>query len=95
MDLFEQESNEFSTRHIGPDPVETTEMLSAIGVDSLDALINKTIPIGIRISEDALMPIGDAMSEFEYLQFLAQIAKKIRCINPTSARDIMVLLFLL
>ncbi|MEP7079442.1 MAG: aminomethyl-transferring glycine dehydrogenase [Ginsengibacter sp.] len=76
MDLFEQESNEFSTRHIGPDPGETKEMLSAIGVDSLDSLIDKTIPKGIRISEDALMPIGDSMSEFEYLKFLDQIAKK-------------------
>ncbi len=76
MDLFEQESNEFSTRHIGPNAAETKEMLMAIGVDSMDALLNKTIPKGIRIPKDAMKAVGEAMSEFEYLNFLSGISKK-------------------
>ena len=44
MNLFEKQSAEFATRHIGPDENETAEMLDTIGVGSLDELIDKTIP---------------------------------------------------
>ena len=36
-------SGEFSARHIGPAEKEQKQMLDAIGVASLDVLINKTI----------------------------------------------------
>ena len=35
-------------RHIGPSPVEMADMLAAVGVDSLDALIDETVPPSIR-----------------------------------------------
>jgi len=35
-------------RHIGPSPDEMAEMLTAIGADSLDALIDQTVPKAIR-----------------------------------------------
>ena len=35
-------------RHIGPSPAEMAEMLKAVGVDSLEALIDQTVPAGIR-----------------------------------------------
>ena len=35
-------------RHIGPSPAEMETMLSAIGVDSLDELIDQTVPAGLR-----------------------------------------------
>ena len=38
----------FSSRHIGPDKADRDAMLAAIGVASLDALIDQTIPPGIR-----------------------------------------------
>ncbi|MBS1737594.1 MAG: aminomethyl-transferring glycine dehydrogenase [Bacteroidetes bacterium] len=76
MDFFEQESNEFASRHIGPNEAETKEMLAAIGIDSMDELLDKTIPKGIRIEADALAPVGNAMSEYEYLKFLSGIAKQ-------------------
>ena len=38
-------------RHIGPSPAEMETMLSAIGVDTLDELINQTVPTGIRQTE--------------------------------------------
>jgi len=62
MNLFEKQQNEFSGRHIGPNKEETTEMLSAIGVGSLEELISKTIPDAIRIKGD--LDIPPAISEF-------------------------------
>ena len=38
-------------RHIGPSPSEMEEMLAAIGVDSLETLINETVPASIRQSD--------------------------------------------
>jgi glycine dehydrogenase len=74
MNLFEKQQNEFSGRHIGPNKAETTAMLSEIGVTSLEELIGKTIPDGIRIKTDLDVPA--AMSEFEYLNELKKVAAK-------------------
>ena len=74
MNLFEQQQNEFAGRHIGPDISETKEMLSQIGMSSIDELISKTIPDSIRIKEDLAVP--NAISEFEYLSTLKNIAEK-------------------
>lgn len=74
MNLFEKQSAEFASRHIGPDEKETAEMLDSIGVDSLDELIDKTIPKGIRLQKN--LGIGEPMSEFEYLNELKKIADK-------------------
>lgn len=35
-------------RHIGPSPLETTEMLNVVGANDLDDLIEQTIPKDIR-----------------------------------------------
>ena len=35
-------------RHIGPSPAEMAEMLTAVGVGSLDQLIDQTVPAAIR-----------------------------------------------
>jgi glycine dehydrogenase len=74
MNLFEQQQNEFATRHIGPDAHETKEMLEVIGVKSLDELINKTIPDAIRMKGKLDLPA--AISEFEYLNELKKVAAK-------------------
>ena len=39
----------FSSRHIGPDSSEKQEMIDAIGVSSIDNLIDKTVPAQIRM----------------------------------------------
>ena len=49
-------------------------MLRAIGVPSLDALIEQTIPSGIRSAEPLDLPEGD--SEYGYLRRLATIAER-------------------
>jgi glycine dehydrogenase len=72
MNLFEKQQNEFSGRHIGPNKSDTSAMLSEIGVTSLEELISKTIPDGIRIKSDLDVP--PAISEFEYLNELKKVA---------------------
>ena len=64
MNLFEKQQNEFTGRHIGPGPKETTEMLATIGVGSLDELIRKTIPDSIRIQG------GDYVNEFKLIYLI-------------------------
>ena len=72
MNLFEQQANEFADRHIGPNEHETTQMLKTIGVRSLDELIDRTIPASIR--SKTTLPIPGALSEFQYLTELKQVA---------------------
>ncbi|HEY5462920.1 MAG TPA: aminomethyl-transferring glycine dehydrogenase [Hanamia sp.] len=74
MNLFEKQSAEFSARHIGPDETETKKMLATIGVSSLEELIDKTIPTGIRLNKSLNIP--EPMSESEYLTELKTIANK-------------------
>ena len=72
MNLFEQQSNEFATRHIGPNESETRQMLKTIGESKLSDLIDKTVPAAIR-SQHALN-IPSAMSEHEYLQYIKEVS---------------------
>src|SRR3989441_418338 len=64
----------FVDRHIGPDAQDTTEMLQALGKGSLDALIDATVPAGIRMKRPLDLPPG--RSEHGLLQDLHQIAAK-------------------
>ncbi len=66
--------HDFESRHIGPNASETAHMLNAIGVNSLDELIDKTIPASIRRTDS--MKIAPALSEYEYLQHIRTIASK-------------------
>ena len=64
----------FQSRHIGPDGPARDAMLRAIGVPSLDALIDQTIPPGIRLPAPLEMPPAD--TEFGYLRRLRTIAQR-------------------
>ena len=61
-------------RHIGPNEQETSEMLREIGVDSIDELIDKTLPAAIRLPED--LSVSGPVSEYQYLNELKEIASK-------------------
>ena len=61
-------------RHIGPSPGEMDEMLKAIGFDSLDALIDATVPSAIR-SKDPL-DWRAPMSERDVFFHMKRIAGK-------------------
>ncbi len=43
-------AEKFEGRHIGPDAQQIQYMLDTVGADSLDALIDQTIPKNIRLS---------------------------------------------
>lgn len=64
----------FESRHIGPRKEEIPGMLKRIGVNSLDELINKTIPSDIHLKRELSLP--DPVSEYQYLKELKQIAAK-------------------
>src|SRR6188768_3186606 len=64
----------FQTRHIGPDNTERDEMLRTIGVSSLDALIEQTVPADIRLPRPLEMPAAE--TEFGYLKRLRTIASR-------------------
>ena len=61
-------------RHIGPSPDEMAEMLEVLGVGSLDALIDQTVPESIRQSEP--LDFGKALSERELLYHMRKTASK-------------------
>jgi len=69
-------SDIFVNRHIGPREHELPEMLKTIGADSIEDLINKTVPDSIRNLNPMKLP--KAMSEFEYLNYIRTIGKKNR-----------------
>ena len=61
-------------RHIGIGTEDEKKMLRKIGVESLDELIEKTIPENIRLKEPLQLP--EAMTEYEFGQHIAQLATK-------------------
>lgn len=61
-------------RHIGISPKDEAAMLRKIGVNSLDELIDKTIPANIRLKKPLELPAP--MTEYEYGQHIAQLAAK-------------------
>ena len=62
----------FIRRHIGPDDEQISQMLGELGVDSLDALIESTLPRSIQIDEPLALPT--AQSETATLSRLRDIA---------------------
>lgn len=75
MNLFQQQNTAFQKRHIGTaNATDEKSMLQTIGVNSLDELIDKTVPTAIRLKENLQTPA--AISEFEYINELKTIAAK-------------------
>lgn len=63
--------NSFAYRHIGPKAVDVDRMLSTIGVNSIDDLIDQTVPAAIR-SENEL-DLDPAMTEAEFATHIAAL----------------------
>jgi glycine dehydrogenase len=66
----------FQNRHIGPGAAAQDEMLRTIGVPSIDALIDQTIPSGIRFAKPLNLPAAE--SEAGYLRRLRTVAARNR-----------------
>ncbi|MQA90434.1 MAG: aminomethyl-transferring glycine dehydrogenase [Gemmatimonas sp.] len=70
------ESRTFVPRHIGPNRTDVDEMLSALGFDSLDDLVEVTIPADIRLRRPLDLP--PARTESQVLTELERIASRNR-----------------
>ncbi len=68
------EMEHFKSRHIGISAEEQKIMLDAIGVSTLDELIDQTIPKDIRLPEALNLP--KALTEQEYAEEIGAIAAK-------------------
>jgi len=62
---------DFATRHIGPDEAEVAAMLKELQLASLEELVAKTVPAGIRLKRELTLPapLGEE-------QALAELARK-------------------
>jgi glycine dehydrogenase len=67
-------TNAFAQRHIGPNEEDKKQMLNTIGVDSLNQLINETIPNDIRLKKG--LNLDEPMTEHEYLLHIHELSKK-------------------
>src|SRR6185437_1904125 len=61
-------------RHIGPSGDDVREMLALLGEDSLNELVEQTVPAAIRLKK--LLKIGEPRGEYELLRELRLIASK-------------------
>tara|TARA_B100001093_G_scaffold389257_1_gene375460 strand:+ start:11014 stop:13896 length:2883 start_codon:yes stop_codon:yes gene_type:complete len=68
------DTNSFLLRHIGPKKEDIQGMLDTIGLNSIDELIEQTIPSSIRLKEE--LHLGDALSEQEFLTHIKELAQK-------------------
>jgi len=67
-----ESSSDFISRHIGSAHADRQAMLAAIGVDSLEALIDQVIPANIRSRQPLNLP--DPCSEVDALERLKRMA---------------------
>jgi glycine dehydrogenase len=67
-------TNNFIKRHNGPRQTETASMLEVIGVNSIDQLINETVPHGIRLKQPLNLP--DGINEYEFINHLKEIGSR-------------------
>lgn len=66
--------DQFRDRHLGPSAAEVDEMLSVVGADSMDRLMEQTVPADVRDHEP--LDVKPAISEYHYLQHLKGIARR-------------------
>lgn len=64
----------FASRHIGPQETDLQDMLKAVKADSLDKLIDETVPQKIRLQKK--LKLDEPMSESEFLSHFSKVAKK-------------------
>jgi len=71
--------DKFVSRHIGPREDDIKEMLKVIGVQSLDELINQTVPANIRLEKP--LNLSNGLTEREYFRKILKIAQKNKVFN--------------
>lgn len=71
-----EQHDEFLNRHLGQDPADTCAMLQTLGLETLDQLIEQTVPASIRLPAALAIPPGQR--EHLALAELKGIARKNR-----------------
>ncbi|KAG9486719.1 hypothetical protein GDO78_006870 [Eleutherodactylus coqui] len=74
IELLFPRHDDFSERHIGPGDKEKMEMLQTLGMESIEELIDQTVPASIRLSRPLKM--DDQVCENDILETLHNIASK-------------------
>ncbi|WP_392343194.1 aminomethyl-transferring glycine dehydrogenase [Pseudoalteromonas prydzensis] len=69
-----EQTQDFIRRHIGPSPAQVSDMLSALGVSSVEELIGQTVPASIRLEQG--LTVGESRTEVETLSYLKSVASK-------------------
>lgn len=69
-ELFDQ----FSTRHIGPNDKEIEQILQKIEIQSLDQLVDETIPENIKFRDK--LNLSEPLTEYEFIQHIKELASK-------------------
>ena len=64
----------FALRHIGPRENDLQYMLKTIGVESIEQLVNETIPNDIRLKTP--LNLDPAMTEYEFTNHIQQLGNK-------------------
>jgi glycine dehydrogenase len=65
-------TDSFALRHLGPRDQDLPKMLETIGVESLDQLINETIPADIRLKPFGMEHI---MTEYEFANHIRLLGR--------------------
>ncbi len=66
--------DKFVNRHIGPQDLQLKEMLNTIGADSIEKLINETVPKSIKLKKN--LELDSPLSEYKFIHHLKEIAEK-------------------
>ena len=72
--MLHNSQRDFIKEHIGPSDEDQLEIIKELGFNSLDNLIDKTVPENIQFRDK--LSIGDPNSEYEALRKLKAISKR-------------------
>jgi glycine dehydrogenase len=67
-------TNNFLKRHNGPGEKEASQMLKFMGLNSLDELIDQTVPAAIRLKSELKLP--DGLNEYELISHLRELGSQ-------------------
>ncbi len=67
-------TNNFTRRHNGPGPQDVEKMLQKIGVNSIDQLIDETVPATIRLEKPLALPKG--LNEYETFNHMKEVGSR-------------------
>jgi glycine dehydrogenase len=67
-------TDKFVERHIGPNEEEVKKMLVKINANSIDELLDETIPANIRLNGQ--LDLDDGISEFEFAKHIQALGRK-------------------